>query len=713
MDKAHSSCRICLCPLPDDVESGLCEACSGTPRTEDTRTSPPPAFDSNAPSKSAHASDLNDLLPVGDMSSTGSFPDPLDEASTADAPSGASARMPPHPPGYELVGEISHGGMGVVYLADEPGASRRVAIKYLLDSTSRSSVERFKREAKLASLQGLRSPHVVKVLTSNMKAADPYYVMELAGGGPLSKRVTASKPLDPEWAARWMRDIAGALQEAHDNIVIHRDIKPGNILLARKDGRDAAFVRTRLERKRDGDAAPFDPNEYLAKLSDFGLAKRLDATHGVTVGSIPLGTAPYMSPEQVNNPQGGEAEYRVGVLADVYSLGATLYDLVCGRPPFVGDTAMAVMQAVLRANPKLPRAVKPDLPEDLEAIIVKAMARRPGSRYQTAKEMADDLDRFLNNLRPKAPRLTRARRAWRAVCRRQKAIAAVALVACVFVAGVIAASRPPDLPPPNPRKQLEDALVAAAKKGSPVRIVGQTGMPLYSDWLMGASRLAPSEAWNDGTPGFQTGTETLLTFAHDPMTDHYRFEAELCHEQKNREHSTFGLFVGYERHVGVGGEVAHFYSHAAYSEFWDDIVPRVRDPKLNKWHGLGPRDFVWALRRPGNFPDTRELGGLGFEPFLPESRSGVWRRIAAEVTPNSLSWSWYTPEGTWVELTRPGEPSMADRRARLDRALATSLPGSGIQVGNWNPRQPLGLVAVNATVSFRNVTLTPRIPKGE
>ncbi|HUR54108.1 MAG TPA: serine/threonine-protein kinase, partial [Gemmataceae bacterium] len=396
MDSPRQSCTNCLCPLPVGVESGLCEVCSGTPVSASTVSSPAHQFAEDASSRSMHLSDLP--IPTGGFSTTGHFPDARDDAPTADRPSDPVLTQP-HPPGYELLGEISRGGMGVVYLARS--RSRKdlyVAAKYLIDPTNLSGFQRFVVEFKSSPL---KSDHVESVVGGDTDADPPYFFMEVAGGGTLARLVKKGGPLAPALAARWMKAIAAAVAEVHGRGVIHRDIKPGNILLKRKDGRDAEFVRVKGVPK--GDEPPFDPDDYVPKLSDFGLAKRLDATRGLTVGSAVMGTLQYMPPEQLRNPQRGDADDRVGKRSDIYSLGATLYHLVCGRPPFDHESQLALMEAVARKDPPLPSAVRKDCPPKLEAIIVKAMEKNPRKRYQSAKELAEDLDRFENELPTKAP----------------------------------------------------------------------------------------------------------------------------------------------------------------------------------------------------------------------------------------------------------------------------------------------------------------------
>ena len=262
------------------------------------------------------------------------------------------------PDKYVLEREIGRGGVGVVWLARDRVLDRPVALKFLGDGHA-STFERFRREARFTAR--LRSPSVVKVFEMDEFEGRPYIAMEYLDGGNLAD----AKP-DLPHLVRTVRDVAAALAHAHENGIVHRDIKPQNILLDRA-GR------------------PF--------LTDFGLARDLfDSAHSsLSLEGQVLGTPAFMSPEQAR----GES-HAVDARADVYSLGATLYFKIVGRYPFEGENVVDVLHRVLHDDPPFPRAIRPEIPRPLEAIALKCMRKRRGDRYASMAALVEELDRFLD-----------------------------------------------------------------------------------------------------------------------------------------------------------------------------------------------------------------------------------------------------------------------------------------------------------------------------
>ena len=262
-------------------------------------------------------------------------------------------------PGYEIVAVLGRGGMGVVYEARDVRAGVSVALKVLHAGAGPRERARFRVEAAVTTR--LRHPNVVAVTAAREHEGMAYLVMELVPGGGLDRRLAAG-PLPPREAAELVRDVARAVQFAHDAGVVHRDLKPGNILLG-----------------------PTGP-----KVADFGLAKRLDpdATALTRDGAV-LGSPSYMAPEQA----AGSAE--IGPAADVYGLGAVLYECLTGRPPFRADTWEATLAQVLRGAPTPPALVNPAVPAALEAVCLRCLEKEPDRRYPRADAVAADLDRAL------------------------------------------------------------------------------------------------------------------------------------------------------------------------------------------------------------------------------------------------------------------------------------------------------------------------------
>jgi serine/threonine protein kinase len=264
------------------------------------------------------------------------------------------------PPRYEVLEELSRGGMGIVYRAWDPQLGRNVALKVLRaeDGAAAEAHERFQREARLAA--SLHHPHIVPVYDSGTWNGQDYIAMQLLEGESL-----AHATLDRRTALTHVRDAARALHFAHGQGIVHRDIKPSNLLL---DAADRVYV------------------------ADFGVARQSVATSSMTTPGTVVGTPAYMSPEQA---LGLPADAR----SDVYSLGATLYELLAGRPPFDGEP-MAVIEAVRTRDAEPARRIVPDLSRNVEAILAGAMERRPEDRYASAAALADDIDRYLAGERP-------------------------------------------------------------------------------------------------------------------------------------------------------------------------------------------------------------------------------------------------------------------------------------------------------------------------
>ncbi|MCR4411596.1 MAG: serine/threonine protein kinase [Thermoguttaceae bacterium] len=291
---------------------------------------------------------------------------------------------------YELLEEIGRGGMGVVYKARQRGLERIVAMKMILAShlASAEHVRRFQEEARAAA--ALRHPNIVHIHEVGQCHGQHYFTMEYIEGQNLAER-SAGGALDAQSAARLVAKVARAVDHLHRQGYVHRDLKPSNILL-------------------DADGEPY--------VTDFGLAKVfLPGTEATATGAI-VGTPSYMAPEQA---AGHSAE--VGPASDVYSLGAILYELLTGQPPFRQETPLDTLLAVLGGEPKPPRQIDRRVPRALEWIAMKCLARAPSQRYASAAALADDLERFLRHeeLEARPPHLVQRAYRW---FRREPALAA-------------------------------------------------------------------------------------------------------------------------------------------------------------------------------------------------------------------------------------------------------------------------------------------------
>jgi serine/threonine-protein kinase len=270
---------------------------------------------------------------------------------------------PPAIPGYEILGELGRGGMGVIYKARHLALDRIVALKLLLKFTHEdfSAASRFQVEAE--ALARIQHPNIVQIYEVAKGDGSPYFSMEFVDGGTLATHLLAG-PMTARDAASLARTLALALAVAHRANVIHRDLKPANVLLC-------------------GDGTP--------KISDFGLAKRIN-DQSLTDTGIIMGTPAYMSPEQAGACQG-----EIGPASDIWALGATLYEMLTGRPPFSAPSALETLQLVLRSEPVSPSYLQPGVGVDLATICLKCLEKQPSARYSSALALADDLGRFLDN----------------------------------------------------------------------------------------------------------------------------------------------------------------------------------------------------------------------------------------------------------------------------------------------------------------------------
>lgn len=308
---------------------------------------------------------------------------------------------------YEILCEIARGGMGVVYKARHLKLDRLAAIKVILaaEFASANQVQRFLSEAEAAAQ--LDHPGIVPIFEIGQQSGQHFFAMAYIEGQSLWQRVKES-PVEPSEAARLIQQVAEAVHYAHQRGIVHRDIKPHNILL-------------------QANGQP--------RVTDFGLAKRVGADSNLTTTGQVMGTPSYMSPEQAS----GQID-SIGPRSDVYSLGATLYCLLVGRPPFQAANWMETMTQVLETEPPPPRQLNPSIPIDLETICLKCLQKDARRRYETGQHLADDLARFIRNEPISARPIGRIQRAWRSA-QRHPTVAALSLtIGIVLATGVATTS---------------------------------------------------------------------------------------------------------------------------------------------------------------------------------------------------------------------------------------------------------------------------------
>jgi tetratricopeptide (TPR) repeat protein/tRNA A-37 threonylcarbamoyl transferase component Bud32 len=327
---------------------------------------------------------------VANLSGGGTEPPsaPPEGSPAARGPSGAAR---PAVAGYEILAELGRGGMGVVYKARQLRLNRLVALKMVLAGAHAGGQQLARFHAEAEAVAQLQHPNIVQIFEVGEHEGLPFFSLEFVDGGSLAQKL-GGKPRPPREAAGVVELLALAMAEAHQHGIIHRDLKPANVLLT-----------------ADG----------LPKLTDFGLAKRLEGDSELTKSGTIMGSPSYMSPEQARGEQD-----RIGPLSDLYGLGAILYELLTGRPPFVGTSMLETLYQVRHEEPVPPSRFQPKVPRDLETICLKCLQKEPANRYVGCEALAEDLHRFLIGEPIRARPVGRGERLWR-WCRRNPRTAAL------------------------------------------------------------------------------------------------------------------------------------------------------------------------------------------------------------------------------------------------------------------------------------------------
>jgi tetratricopeptide (TPR) repeat protein len=347
------------------------------------------------------------------------------EAGAHPAPPGEFPRLE----GYEILSQLGRGGMGVVYKAWHVPLKRLVAVKMLRspEDAEPHELTRFRQEAE--AIARLHHPHIVQIHEVGEQHGRPYLTLEYVEGGSLADRLDGT-PWPARPAAELIQTLAQAIQHAHERGIIHRDLKPANVLLQKKD----EGGRMKDEKMPSADSSfILPPSSFLPKITDFGLARVfIGGADSLTQSGQIMGTPSYVAPEQA----GGRSRH-VGPATDVYALGAILYELLTGRPPFKGETMLDTLQQVLYVEPVPPTQLQPKTPRDLETICLKCLRKDAGRRYASAADLVEDLRRFLGGEPILARPVGSMERAWR-WCRRRPAVASLLALLIVVVLGAIA-----------------------------------------------------------------------------------------------------------------------------------------------------------------------------------------------------------------------------------------------------------------------------------
>ena len=637
------SCIRCNCALAADSDGELCPVCRsaddtsrpplGTPELSvsqpdqatlshhpcDESPDPNAATDSFGPLVERVMQSAGAIAPLRTLAA----PPP---SMTVTGPDLAGlARLPSAPPGYELIRKLGGGGMGDVFLAQEYVAEREVAMKFLRCPGSSSGVERFLAEVR--ALARVDHPHIIKFLATDFYRDQPFFTMEYAAGGNLADRVSLDGPLEPREAARLIATASRAVQAAHTVHVLHRDLKPRNILVT-----------------ADGNL----------KVSDFGLAKLTDRDD-TTTRDEPLGTPGYMPPEQIGRNRGP-----VGPASDVYGLGATLYHLLTGRAPFVGDSQLDIVDRVANDLPDRPRSLRPEIPRSLEAIALKCLEKEPSARYASAADLAYDLDEFVAGRDPRhAVPLTGLQRARRWLTRNRKAIG-LAVLTVALAAGLVAVGRQfRNGPPPDPEQVIRDEIAS----GKEVRLLDAQGRPRVAIWPLSPAELTCSPD-GSGTCTFESEDSNVVLLLRDPGVDSYRLRAKVEQTVKaghklaliNALDNEVGLVVGYAGQFSPNGRAGYALMALSFREYEPGGRKEQRKLTLTAVGGTTAAGFELAKYWKNRLINT----GQKFDPPGKDSRAfGTWRywslptEFASPATMGNRNWR-----------PRPGSRRFGRRRSR-------------------------------------------------
>jgi eukaryotic-like serine/threonine-protein kinase len=343
-----------------------------------------------------------DSRPSGDRGNTLGFSlqsDPDDTESTLPPGAEQPERIRPKVAGYEILGVLGEGGMGVVFKAKQARLGRFVALKMIRAGAGARPQDLARFEAEAQAVAAIEHPNIVRIFEIGEHGGMPFCSLEYLSGGSLAKLI-GGKPQPPAVAAQIVATLASAMDVTHKRGIIHRDLKPANVLIA-----------------HDG----------TLKVTDFGLVKRLEDDSSQTRTGAILGTPSYMSPEQANGQT-----HQIGPPADQYALGAILYELLTGRPPFQGTSVLDTLEQVRKKEPVPPSQLQTKIPRDLETICLKALEKDPARRYADVAAMAEDLRRFQAKEPIVARPVSRAERLWR-LCVRNPVVAIVSAAAVLFL----------------------------------------------------------------------------------------------------------------------------------------------------------------------------------------------------------------------------------------------------------------------------------------
>lgn len=554
---------------------------------------------------------------------------------------------------YRDVEYLDRGGMGIVYKAVQEKTDRVVAIKTLsMQGTddSRQS-QRFLIEGR--ALARISHPGIVQIFEVGEDEQTRFFSMEYVSGGSLAKRLKDAPPFTTTQATELIAHVASALTAAHAQNIVHRDIKPSNILLTEAG---------------------------KPKLTDFGLAVFHQLADRMTNSGAVLGTPAYMSPEQAGGRSG-----QIGPAADVYSLGATFYELLTGKPPFSGNNPVQTAMKVMKEKPIPPRTLDPTIPPELETICLRCLEKNPQDRYASAAELANDLFRFLRKEPLGKPSLRYRVRKFVHTYR----MLLIGLGLAALTAGMAVIIKPED---------PKTTLTRLVKAGQPFSLpLGPDGTPKYQEWPFSVPAKVGKVA--QGVWGFQTESAVCLELCPDTIVDEFEITAEIRQTNVTRDHHGFvGLYLtpfDSDRFAIQRQHLIRFRdwprsreANPPFRELVSDLSYTSRDDAGKKELGI-----------------SHNLAGLKYPP----GELKTWRRLQVRMSRQECG----------IRLSIPDQPEQApvvlvipiDRITNDWKGLKNDPrvidQGGVTQIPPWRPRSRFGLYAHACTVEIRDVKFSP------
>jgi serine/threonine-protein kinase len=568
---------------------------------------------------------------------------------------------------YHLLEQIASTAMSLVYKARDPDSGNIVALKMIRSGASANDdeVARFKREIEATTL--LRHPHIIATLEAGTEEGQLYFTMPLAQGGSLAQhkhRFFSETPL----AVALMEKIARAVDFAHGHGIFHRDLKPSNVLL---DANDEPLV------------------------SDFGLAKVLDATLVLTVSDQMLGTPAYMAPEQA----AGQS-HKVSGACDLWALGVMLYELLVGQRPFGGSTREELLQQIRFTEPVPPSRRRPGLDLSLEAVCLRCLQKDPADRYPSAGTLADELNRHLNGLPTNARPATWLSLGWRVV--RRHAVASLALGFATLAFALYPVGRK-YFDPDRAATSQEQALA----RGQSVALIDATGEPLWSRWRVGADAASASRG-QDGVFTVHSWTLSLLELLPVVPLERYRVSIEARHLRSDSP-GEIGIYVAQQGYPLAGRQLM-LYTQLTYNDVLhpSGSVDANRGGKNDSAAKFTPVNLFGHMlvgRAPAPPLDAR-LSGVSAKLVQPAGIGGAWRRLVVDVSPEAISASW---DGQTVAGPLATE-STREQSAKMWDIWKERFPDVVRDV-DWQPtiapQGALGLIVLRGSAAFRNLVVEP------